>query len=140
MRRPNSLLTDQASKRTSPFVVGVSGHRDLHVDFLEDLRGAVAAFLKELRRRLPDSEVRVMAGMASGADLLVAETALELGMPVDAVLPMPLAHYAADFDPNSFASLKKLLARPEVSCVELPLCTAPEHAVIAPGGTSSRDA
>jgi hypothetical protein len=133
-------LVDHSSKRISPFVVGVSGHRDLHPDFLEQLRGAVASFLKELLRRLPDSEVRVMAGMASGADLLVAETALELGLPVDAVLPMPLAHYAADFDPHSFASLKELLAHPEVSCIELPLCDGPEQSVTAQDGVSSRDA
>jgi hypothetical protein len=133
-------LFDQTSKRISPFVVGVTGHRDLHPDFLQHLRGAVAGFLKELRTHLADSEVRVMAGMASGADLLVAETALELGLPVDAVLPMPLAHYAADFDPDSFASLKKLLAHPEVSCVELPLRIAPGEAVTAPDGVSSRDA
>jgi hypothetical protein len=94
-------LFDQTSKRISPFVVGVTGHRDLHPDFLQHLRGAVAGFLKELRTHLADSEVRVMAGMASGADLLVAETALELGLPVDAVLPMPLAHYAADFPGRS---------------------------------------
>lgn len=80
-----------------------------------------------------------MAGMASGADLLVAEIALELGLPVDAVLPMPLAHYAADFDPDSFASLKKLLAHPEVSCVELPLCIAQGGATTAADGPSSRD-
>lgn len=81
-----------------------------------------------------------MAGMASGADLLVAQAALELGLPVDAVLPMPLAHYAADFDPDSFASLKRLLAHPAVSCVELPLCVAAEQAGAAPAGESSRDA
>ena len=135
-----NVLVDNTSKRISPFVVGVSGHRDIHPDFLGHLRGAVREFLNELRTHLKDSEVRVMAGMASGADLLVAETALELGLPVDAVLPMPLAHYAEDFDPDSFASLKKLLAHPEISCVELPLRNAPEQAETAPGGLSSRDA
>ena len=39
-----------------------------------------------------------MAGMATGADLLVVQTALELGFGVDAMLPMRLEHYAADFD------------------------------------------
>src|SRR6185437_11549523 len=135
-----SVLVEHTAKIVSPFVVGVSGHRDLHPDFLEHLRGAVAEFLKELRKHLADSEVRVMAGMASGADLLVAQTALELGLPVDAVLPMPLAHYAADFDPDSFASLTKLLAHPEVSCVELPLRPAPEQSATTPAGVSSRDA
>lgn len=81
-----------------------------------------------------------MAGMASGADLLVAETALELGLAVDAVLPMPLAQYAADFDPDSFASLERLLAHPEVSCIELPLCIAAKEAATARSAAPSRDA
>ena len=130
-------MLNDTRKRVSPFVVGVTGHRDLHPDVLEHLRGAVAGFLKELGVHLADSEVRVMAGMASGADLLVAETALELGLPVDAVLPMPLAQYAADFDADSFASLKKLLAHPHVSCIELPLCAATQQTATA--GVSSRD-
>ena len=130
-------MLNDTRKRVSPFVVGVTGHRDLHPDVLEHLRGAVAGFLKELGVHLADSEVRVMAGMASGADLLVAETALELGLPVDAVLPMPLAQYAADFDADSFASLKKLLAHPQVSCIELPLCAATQQTATA--GVSSRD-
>ena len=136
-RRRQNILVDPTNKRISPFIVGVSGHRDLHPDLLEHVRGAVAEFLKELGRHLADSEVRVMAGMASGADLLVAETALDLGLPVDAVLPMPLAHYAADFDPDSFASLKKLLAHQEVSCVELRVIE--EQAGTAPSGVSSRN-
>ena len=62
--------------------------------------------------------------MATGADLLVAQTALELGFGVDAVLPMPLEHYAADFDADSFDVLRRLLAHPHVRCRELPLTAA----------------
>jgi hypothetical protein len=35
-----------------------------------------------------------MLGMAAGGDLFVAQTALELGIHVEAVLPMPLAELA----------------------------------------------
>lgn len=62
-----------------------------------------------------------MVGMAAGADLLVAQTALELGLKVDAVLPMPLEHYAADFDAETLESLRVLLRHNNVHCVELPL-------------------
>ncbi len=104
----------------SAFVVGVSGHRDLRPDALPQLRAAVTGILVQLRAHLPDSEVRIMAGMAAGADLLVAETALELGFGIDALLPMPLEHYAADFDTDSLGTLRKLLAHPLVRCRELP--------------------
>jgi hypothetical protein len=81
-----------------------------------------------------------MAGMAAGADLLVVQTALELGFGVDAVLPMPLAQYAADFEPESLALLKELLAHPQVRCRELPLSAADHAAGVAVQGSARRDA
>ncbi len=100
-------------------MVGVSGHRDLDPDDSTRLREAVIDFVQQLKEHLPDTELRLIVGMAAGADLLVAETALGLGVPVEAVLPMPLAHYAADFDDRTLAHLRELLCRPQVRCVEL---------------------
>jgi len=120
----------------SPFIVGVSGHRDLHPADRARLREAVRSFVREIRGHLPDTELHVMVGMAEGADLLVAQTALELGVRVEAVLPMPLANYAADFDPDTFNVLRELLARPEVSCTEL----APPPPATASNAAASRDA
>src|SRR5215469_2168119 len=119
-RRTKALSNENTNDAISPFVVGVSGHRDLRADDLPQLRATVTTILRQLAEHLPDSELRITAGMATGADLLVAQTALELGFGVDALLPMPLEHYAADFDLDSFALLKTLLAHPEVRCHELP--------------------
>jgi len=132
-------LADNSNNRISPFVVGVSGHRDLHPETLPHLRDALADILRQLKECLPDTEVRIMTGMASGADLLVAHTAIELGFGVEAALPMGLVQYAADFDQDSFASLKSLLAKPGVRCVELPLSERAEEAAAA-AGISHRDA
>jgi hypothetical protein len=103
----------------SPFMVGVSGHRDLDADQLPRLREAVATFVRRLQEYLPDTDLHLIVGMAAGADLLVAETALGLGVEVEAVLPMPLAQYASDFDAPTLASLKELLRHPRVRCFEL---------------------
>jgi hypothetical protein len=100
-------------------MVGVSGHRDLQPADLPGLRDSVTSFVRQLKEHLPDTQVRLIVGMAEGADLLVAETAVALNIGVEAVLPMPLEHYAADFDPSTFQCLKQLLAHPCVSCVEL---------------------
>ncbi|HEY2340921.1 MAG TPA: hypothetical protein VGH75_10360, partial [Steroidobacteraceae bacterium] len=113
---------DVASSSTianSPFMVGVSGHRDLDAEQLPQLRAAVAAFVRQLKEHLPDTDLHLIVGMAAGADLLVAETAVELGVEVEAVLPMPLTHYASDFDAQTLASLKELLRHPRVRCLEL---------------------
>lgn len=114
------MTTDQSNDHLSPFVVGVSGHRDLHPQSRGPAREALAAILRDLKQQLPDTELRMMAGMATGADLLAVETALELGIGIDAVLPMPVAQYAADFDCDSLHLLKRLLAHPRVRCIELP--------------------
>lgn len=100
-------------------MVGVSGHRDLDPNDTARLREAVTGFVQQLKGRLPNTELRLIVGMAEGADLLVAETALGLGVPVEAVLPMPLEQYAADFDEQTLAQLEELLRRPEVRRVEL---------------------
>ncbi|HXI67870.1 MAG TPA: hypothetical protein VNH41_08035, partial [Steroidobacteraceae bacterium] len=128
------MSNNSKNSAVSPFVVGVSGHRDLRPDALPHLRAAVTTILRQLAEHLPDSELRIVAGMATGADLLVAQTALELGFAVDALLPMPLEHYAADFDADSFDVLKRLLAHPQVRCRELPL-----HAAAGEAGTAIAD-
>src|SRR4029077_10680158 len=111
-------LTPQ-SIGNSPFMVGVSGHRDLDPDDSPRLREAVTNFVQQLKAHLPDTDLRLIVGMAQGADLLVAETALGLGVAVEAVLPMPLEQYAADFDAETLASLKTLLQHPDIRCDEL---------------------
>jgi len=119
-------------------MVGVSGHRDLDPDDSTRLREAVIDFVQQLKGHLPDTALRLIVGMAEGADLLVAETALGLGVPVEAVLPMPLEHYAADFDDRTLAQLKELLRRPQVRCVELSANAA--SAGTGPHSREQRDA
>src|SRR5881394_1243383 len=113
----------------SPFIVGVSGHRDLDPAELPRLKDAVAAFVTQLKSYLPDTEVHMVVGMAPGADLLVVETALDLN--VQAVLPMSLDQYAADFEPDTLQHLKELLRHPRVHCVEL-RADAQESREVAP--------
>src|SRR6266850_2025185 len=139
--KPGSILDSHNPKLagTSPFMVGVSGHRDLDPTELPRLREAVTGFVRQLKEHLPDSELRMVVGMAEGADLLVAQTALDLGVRVEAVLPMPLDQYAADFDDaGTLARLKDLLRHPSVRCVEL-ASGAPDRAA-ARHSSAERDA
>jgi hypothetical protein len=72
-------LTDSSSGANSPFIVGVSGHRDLNPADLPRVRESVMNFLQSLKQQLPDTELRIIIGMAEGADLLVAQAAIDLG-------------------------------------------------------------
>jgi|APFre7841882724_1041349.scaffolds.fasta_scaffold00886_7 hypothetical protein len=80
-----------------PLVVAVTGHRDLLESELPGIRERVRAFLLDLGHRYPDLPVVVMSGLAAGADSLVAEEAIALGLKVIAALPMPRNPYAEDF-------------------------------------------
>jgi hypothetical protein len=91
----------------------------LDPDGLSRTREAVTNFVRNLKQQLPDTDLRFVVGMAEGADLLIAQMVLELGLRVDAVLPMPFEHYAADFDAAGLEVLKVLLQHPSVRCVEL---------------------
>jgi hypothetical protein len=84
-----------------PFIVAVTGHRDLVPDELPILRSRVRDCLFSLRYEYPSRTVVVMSSLADGADRLVAEEAVKLGMPLSVVLPMPRALYEEDFTAES---------------------------------------
>lgn len=124
LRQPPVLESDQ---KLSPLIVGVSGHRDIHPSCVAHAKTEVTDFLAALRALAPHTPIRVMVGMAEGADILVAEAALVLELPVDAVLPMPLEDYAQDFDGESLARLQHLLENPGVHTVVLTPPVGTEH-------------
>jgi hypothetical protein len=127
-----------ARARSSPLIVGVSGHRDLHPDCIAAATESVEEFLDRLRALAPDTQIRIVVGMAEGADLLVARLALARNLIVEAVLPMPLAQYASDFEPESLEQLQQMLQHPNVHCIELPLPAGGD--TLAPAGGRARDA
>ena len=121
---PRSDASERAASAHSPFVIGVTGHRNLVEGDLARARSAVAAFFDAIRQLLPDTELKVMLGMAAGGDLIVAETALALGIPVEAVLPMPLTEFVVDFDDRNRRLLTGLLAQRNLHYIELPVPAA----------------
>jgi hypothetical protein len=110
-----------------PIIVGVTGHRDLRPEDIDDLKHRVRAILEELRERYPSTSLLVMSPLAEGADRLVAETALETvnGNEQRAALmvplPMPQDEYEKDFQTkSSLETFRELLSQAATS-FELPL-------------------
>ena len=79
-----------------PFLVGVSGHRDLVASQLPDIRAEVTRLLQQLRAACPDVRLQLLCPMAEGADLLVAQVAMDLGIGILAVLTFPRELCRAD--------------------------------------------
>lgn len=95
--------------------IGVTGHRDLVDVELPVLRARIAELLDYLGREFPGLPLKALSSLAEGADRWFAEAALERGIPLVAVLPMPVAEYEKDFiEPASREQFRQLLARSEV--------------------------
>ena len=83
-----------------PVVVGVSGHRALRPQDRETLLEAVKRELTNLQAQVPHSPLLLLTSLAEGADLLCADAARELGVPVAVALPMEAEAYTAAFSPE----------------------------------------
>lgn len=90
-------------------IVGVTGHRDLREHDKEALQAAVKEQLSAIVSLCPNSPVAVMTGLAEGADQLCAETALEMGLQIISVIPVPITEYAKDFSGEAFVKLIRLV-------------------------------
>lgn len=117
------------------FVVSVTGHRDLVAHEEAATRDAVRTVLEGLQSRLLHMSLRLVTGLAEGADTIAAEVALELGITVSAVLPMPTEFYSDDFDGDARILFDKLLLDERVNVLEIPLANGS-----SPEDMSSQDA
>ncbi len=82
--------------------IGVIGHRnrpDLYVE-TDFVRNGLRQELDRLLKRHPEKTAVILTSLADGADSIAAETAIEMGLPYIAVLPLPFEAYRQDFDSN----------------------------------------
>lgn len=84
-------------EKTIPIVVGVTGHRKFREQDRAALYRAVIGELVRLRERCPNSPVVMLNSLCEGADLLCADAAIELDIPLYAVLPMEPEEFELDF-------------------------------------------
>jgi hypothetical protein len=114
------VMLDLQLPSPAPYVIAVTGHRDLRPQDLAALREEVRKVLVGIRARVGSTPLLLLSGLAEGADQLVAEVALEVGVPLAAILPMPLDIYRVQMPEEAQKKLDHLLAQAEMR-VELPL-------------------
>lgn len=102
-----------------PIPIAITGHRDLHPDAVSGLRQQLADLYAALDAAHPHSDLVLLSGLAEGADRLAAEVALDAGIDVVGVLPMPAEQYRADF-PSTRAGFDALVSRC-ATVLELPV-------------------
>jgi hypothetical protein len=104
-----------------PLVVAVTGHRDLRADEIPGIRDRVRDLFLDIQARFSHRKLRLLSPLAEGADRLVANVALELGMELCVVMPMPHSVYQADFSSaESIDEFDALYARAD-DVYELPI-------------------
>ena len=101
------------TENTIPIVVGVTGHRAIRPEDHEALYAAVKNELIKLRDLCPHSRVLMLNSLAEEGDLLCADAAEELGIPLIAALPMESERYEPDFSEAGKARLRHHCARAE---------------------------
>ena len=104
---------------TIPIMVGVTAHRSIGENDYPVLYEAVKAELGKLQELCPHSELVLLCSLAEGGDLLCADAAEELGIPLIAALPREREDYERDFSP---AARERLLHH----------CARAEHVFVAP--------
>src|SRR5205807_9598095 len=95
----------------SPFVFGVSGHRDLVLADLPMLRAQIEIIFERFRSAYPNASFELLTPLAEGADRVAAEAAL--AGDIKLVVPMPMAQdeYERDFTTaTSRDEFRRLLA------------------------------
>jgi hypothetical protein len=101
---------DSFSERL-PLVFGVSGHRDLRIADIPQLREQLFQVFARFRAAYPNTPFQLLSPLAEGADRLTAEVALASEIELFVPLPMERKEYERDFTTaESLAEFRALLA------------------------------
>lgn len=98
--------------------IGITGHRNLKEEYIPYYRARIHDMLVSLKEKY--EELLIYSALADGADRLVVEVAMELGIEYVAVLPMPKNLYVTDYDEASLEAYNALLQK-AVWDIEIPL-------------------
>lgn len=106
-----------------PFLVGITGHRDLRPEDHSVLEASLQRIFKSLLTAMPTTPVWLITGMATGADQFVAQVAEKQGLRVVPILPMPRQDYEQDFSEAELIAFNALMEGK--ASIELPWIAEP---------------
>ena len=112
--------------KSIPIIVGVTAHRAIREQDRAAIAASVRTELKKLQELCPHSELVMLTSLAEGGDLLCADIAEELDIPVLAALPMPLERFEKDFSAEALERLHHHCGRAEQVFVTPPTEAVPK--------------
>lgn len=102
------MLIPSAKDIVTPFVVGVTGHRDIPPDYISTLERQVGILLSDIKTQHPQCPITILSSLAEGADQLCAYAALDAGLRLVAPLPMDANEYRKDFSEQAALEFDRL--------------------------------
>ena len=94
-----------------PIIIGVAGHRDITPKDREKLFDTVKMYLSNLINKYSDTSFVMLNSLATGADTICAEAAIELGIEIICPLPFAEEKYEKDFSGDDLLKFKSLISR-----------------------------
>lgn len=118
MRAERQETGPEEGRSGTPFVFGVSGHRDLVPADLPELRQQLQEIFRRSISSRPKAAFQLLTPLAEGADRIAAEEALSLGIKLVVPMPMIQEEYERDFrSAGSLGAFRQLLKRADVQFV-----------------------
>jgi hypothetical protein len=97
-----------AIRLPSVLAIGFTGHRSLPDEVKS--RALISGFLREQKAKTP-AIVYGASSVAAGADLLFAESCLELEIPLRILLPLPKEEFRKDFDAATWLRAEAVMSK-----------------------------
>lgn len=105
-------------KKAIPVIFAVTGHMDISQDSVTKSKKIVKEIFETFNKEYPHTSALLISALAEGADMLVAEVALECGIELHVMLPYQEEMYLKSFKNSkniqTFKKLKSMASRVEV--------------------------
>ncbi len=98
--------------------IGAIGHRDLKQGCKSHYMIEISRLLISLKKKY--NNITIYSPLSEGADRLIVEEAIKVGIEFIALLPMDQKHYISDFDTKSKEKFKLLISKAK-KIITLPL-------------------
>jgi len=106
------------NKKAIPVIFAVTGHRDIHSDAISQIRKIIKDRFESFQNNYPHTPAILISALAEGADMLVAEVAIECGIELHVMFPYEEKAYLNSFKNSDniqiFKKLKSKASRIEV--------------------------
>lgn len=89
--------------------IGITGHRQIPIHIQQGIKNEIKRYLSQLVSTKGIEEIVAVSPLAAGADQLFAESALEIGLSLEVILPFQTEEYEKDFDKKELKGFRNLL-------------------------------